>query len=243
MLGGHQRTLKGSAHEPKETPARRRLSHAGRMLRLVPRTAGLWRVLTWGCSPDATRGTNARKPPSRGKGDVRDSRWKVPSLLHGKLRQPVKSKSLSRPTLCDPMDYTFHGILRGQNTGVGSLSLLRGIFPTQGLSPGLPHCRRILSQLSYQASPRILEWVAYLFSGRSSRPRNRTGVYRIAGGFFTNWATREARRWGKCWEGSRAPPAAFRGSEAAGPTRLTLRFLGSGPPPSLSPDVLSHTRG
>ena len=32
----------------------------------------------------------------------------------------------------------------GQNTGVGSLSLLQGIFPTQGLNPGLPHCRRIL---------------------------------------------------------------------------------------------------
>ena len=38
----------------------------------------------------------------------------------------------------------------GQNTGVGSLSLLQGIFPTQGLNPGLPHCRRILYQLSYQ---------------------------------------------------------------------------------------------
>ena len=31
----------------------------------------------------------------------------------------------------------------GENTGVGSLSLLQGIFPTQGLNPGLPHCRRI----------------------------------------------------------------------------------------------------
>ena len=31
----------------------------------------------------------------------------------------------------------------GQNTGVGSLSLLQGIFPTQGSNPGLPHCRRI----------------------------------------------------------------------------------------------------
>ena len=30
----------------------------------------------------------------------------------------------------------------GHNTGVGSLSLLQGIFPTQGLNPGLPHCRR-----------------------------------------------------------------------------------------------------
>ena len=36
----------------------------------------------------------------------------------------------------------------GQNTGVGSLSLLQGIFPTQGSNPGLPHCRRILYQLS-----------------------------------------------------------------------------------------------
>ena len=32
----------------------------------------------------------------------------------------------------------------GQNTGVGSLSLLRGTFPTQGSNPGLQHCRRIL---------------------------------------------------------------------------------------------------
>ena len=41
----------------------------------------------------------------------------------------------------------------GQNTGVGSLSLLQGIFPTQGWNPGLPHCRRILYWLSHQGSP------------------------------------------------------------------------------------------
>ena len=45
----------------------------------------------------------------------------------------------------------------GQNTGVGSLSLLQGIFPTQESNPRLPCCRRILYQLR---SPRILEWVA-----------------------------------------------------------------------------------
>ena len=59
----------------------------------------------------------------------------------------------SCPTLCDPMDYTVHGILQArpsQNTGVGSLSLPQGIFPTQGSNPGLPHCRRILYQLSYK---------------------------------------------------------------------------------------------
>ena len=41
----------------------------------------------------------------------------------------------------------------GQNTGVGSLSLLRGIFPSQGSNPGLPRCRWILYQLSHKGSP------------------------------------------------------------------------------------------
>ena len=41
----------------------------------------------------------------------------------------------------------------GQNTGVGSLSLLQWVFPTQVLNPGLLHCRRILYQLSHKGSP------------------------------------------------------------------------------------------
>ena len=41
----------------------------------------------------------------------------------------------------------------GQNTGVGSHSLLLGIFPTQGSNPGLPHCRQILYRLSHKGSP------------------------------------------------------------------------------------------
>ena len=80
----------------------------------------------------------------------------------------------------------------GQNTAVDSLSLLWGIFPTQGLNPGLLHCRRVLYQLSHKGSPRILEWVAYLFSRRSSQPRNWTRVSCISGGFFAHWAIREA---------------------------------------------------
>ena len=74
----------------------------------------------------------------------------------------------------------------GQNTGVGSFSLLQGIFPTQGYNPGLPHCRRILYQLSHKRSPRILEWVAYPFSSGSFRPSNQTKLSCIAGRFFTN---------------------------------------------------------
>ena len=82
----------------------------------------------------------------------------------------------------------------GQDTGVGSLSLLQGIFLTQGSNPGLPHCRQILYQLHHQGSPRIREWVAYPFSSRSSQPRNWTRAFHIAGRFFTNWATREEIR-------------------------------------------------
>ena len=62
----------------------------------------------------------------------------------------------------------------GHNTGVGSLSLLQVIFPTQGLNPGLLNCQWILYQLSHKGSPRILEWVAYPFSSGSSQPRNQT---------------------------------------------------------------------
>ena len=86
------------------------------------------------------------------------------------LKVKVAQSCLS---LCDPMDYTPWNS-PGQNSGVGSMSLLQGIFPTQGSNSGLPHCRWILYQLSHQGSPKILEWVAYPFSSRSARPRNRT---------------------------------------------------------------------
>ena len=88
-----------------------------------------------------------------------------------------------------------HGLWNstGQNTGVGSLSVLQRIFPTQGSNPGLPHCKWILYQLSHQGSPRMLEWVAYPFSSGSSQTRSWIGVSCIAGSFFTNWAIREAQ--------------------------------------------------
>ena len=58
------------------------------------------------------------------------------------------------PTLCHwTVGSSVHGDSPGKNPGVGSLSLLQGIFSTQGLNPGLPHCRRILYCLSHQGSP------------------------------------------------------------------------------------------
>ena len=58
-------------------------------------------------------------------------------------------------TLCDPMDCSLpgssiHGIFPGKNTGVGRHFLLQEIFLTQGLNPGLPHCRQMLYHLSHQ---------------------------------------------------------------------------------------------
>jgi len=83
------------------------------------------------------------------------------------------------------MDYTVHGILQGRLLEwVAFPLLLQGIFPTQGLNPGLPHCRQILYQLSHKGSPGIPEWVAYPFSSRSSSLRNWTGVSCIVGRFF-----------------------------------------------------------
>ena len=75
----------------------------------------------------------------------------------------------------------------GQNITVSGLSLLQGIFPTQGSNPGLPHCRQILYQLSHNGSPRLLEWVAYPFPRGSSQPRNRTRVSCTAGRFFASF--------------------------------------------------------
>ena len=83
----------------------------------------------------------------------------------------------SCPSLCDPMNYTVHGILQA----------------------------------------RILEWVAFLFSRRSSQPRDWTQVSRIAGGFFTSWATREALVL-KLWPGWQSP----------GKTGWNSRFPGTG---------------
>ena len=92
----------------------------------------------------------------------------------------VGSDSLQPHGLYSPWNFP------GQNAWVDSLSLLQGIFPTQGSNPGLLHCRWILYPLSHQGSPRILEWVAYPFSRESSKPRNQTGASCIAGRFFTN---------------------------------------------------------
>ena len=59
----------------------------------------------------------------------------------------------------------------GQNTGVGSLSLLQGTFPTQGLNSGLLHCRQILYQLSHRGSSKVKGELLIIMPGQKSKWR------------------------------------------------------------------------
>ena len=86
--------------------------------------------------------------------------WQVGSLQLAPPGKPsVQWESGSHSVVSDSLQP--HGLYSpwnspGQNTGVGSLSLLQGIFPTQGSKPGLLHCRQILYQLSHKGSP--VQW-------------------------------------------------------------------------------------
>ena len=83
--------------------------------------------------------------------------WLSPFVVHLKLSNIVNwlYESESRSVVSDSLPshrlYST-GNSPGNNTGVGSRSLLQGICPTQGLNPGLPRYRRILYQLNHQFS-------------------------------------------------------------------------------------------
>ena len=83
-------------------------------------------------------------------GDTGELVWSYLNLSDVKIRKMklneshlVVSESLWPHGLYGPWNSP------GQNTGVGSLFFLQGIFPTQGSNPGLPHCRQIPFQLSH----------------------------------------------------------------------------------------------
>ena len=71
----------------------------------------------------------------------------TPYVLVARLCVTVWSHGLHPTRLLCPWDFP------GNDTAVGCHFLLQGIFPTQGLSPGLLHCRQILYLLSYKGSP------------------------------------------------------------------------------------------
>ena len=110
---------------------------------------------------------------------------KIVIKIHENESHSIVSNSLWPHALYSPWNSL------GQSTGVGSLSFLQGILPTQKSTPGLPQWRWILYQSSHKGSSRILEWIVYPFSNLSSQPRNWTKLSCIADGCFTSWAIRQ----------------------------------------------------
>ena len=110
--------------------------------------------------PDPERGVSGGSQMRGGSHKLRIV-YSVPQINHSNrfhskansyVTSPV-SESASRSVVSNSLRP--HGLYSpwnspGQNTGVGSLSLFQGIFPTQGSNPGLLHCRRILYQLSHK---------------------------------------------------------------------------------------------
>ena len=82
-------------------------------------------------------------------------------VLYAVLSRSVVSNSL-RPHGLLPARLPCPWDSPGKNTGVGCHALLQGIFPAQGLNPGLPRCRWILYHLSHQGSPL---WGCFLGKG------------------------------------------------------------------------------
>ena len=99
----------------------------------------------------------------------------------------------SCPALCDPMDYTVHGILQARILEWVAFPFSRGFSPLRDRTQ-VSHIAGSLYCLSHQGNPRILEWEAFPFSSRSSQPRNRTGVSCIAGRFFNSWGREQYSR-------------------------------------------------
>ena len=88
------------------------------------------------------------------------------------MSESLQPHGLEFTRLLCPWDYP------GKHTGVGFHFLLQEIFPTQGLNPGLLHCKQMLSHLSHQGSPIFREgckspnqkWEGYLLGSKQAGP-------------------------------------------------------------------------
>ena len=147
--------------------------------------------------------------------------WRAVSFSWGLMMYSISLKpdcccsfAKACPTLCDPVDCStsgfavLHYLLEFAQTHVhwvgDALSLLYGQTLTSLHDCWKNHESR--SAVSNYLWPhgltvhgilqtRILEWLAFPFSGGSSQPRDWTQVSHIGGGFFTSWATREAQEY------------------------------------------------
>ena len=123
-------------------------------------SAGVSAVTTWGqwitlgALPTSVGtgkgqiGTGQQVREGSGENQAPTASWGEIGFVRHQEVSDVKAAQSCR-TLCDPLDGSPWDS-PGQNTGVGSYSLLQGIFPSQGSHPGLPHCRWILYQLNHK---------------------------------------------------------------------------------------------
>ena len=96
-------------------------------------------------------------------------------------------------TLCNPMDYTVHGILQARILEWVAFPFSRGSSQPRDQTQISLIAGRFF-YLGHKGSPRILEWIAYPFSSGSSQPRNWSRVSCTAGRFFTNGAIGSPRK-------------------------------------------------
>ena len=127
--------------------------------------ASRWGQKSWQTPPPASQSPGPRSESRKmrygkeGRKEVKKE-WKQSDIICLLVEEhnPVyerKWNSLSHVQLF-PTPWTIQS-MEFSRPEAGNLSHLQGIFPTQGSNPGLPHCRRILYQLSHRGSPGILE--------------------------------------------------------------------------------------
>ena len=111
-----------------------------------PRDGGAWWAAIYGVAQSWTQLKRLSSSSSGSLFNRMKVKWKLKSLSHVRLFETPWTIVYSMDGLYSPWNSP------GQNTGVGSLSLLQGIFPTQGSNPDLPHCSQIFYQLSHKGS-------------------------------------------------------------------------------------------
>ena len=122
------------------------------------------------------------------------------------------------PINCSPPGSPVHGDCSGKNTGVCSLSLLQGNFPTQELNQGLLHCKQIHYPLSYQKSPYMYVcmyvYIMKFFPAGSSGKESACQSRRFKRRRFNPWVRKIP--WRRAWQ----PTPVFLPGESHGQRNL-----------------------
>ena len=109
-------------------------------------------------------------------------KWKCPTF------------GLSCPTLCNPMDYIVHGIVQIQNTGVGSLSFLQGIFPTQESTRGLLHTSKKKKEEEEEWKLCEHKDIIFLIDHITLRPGTMPGSHYLNIGCMNKWKNDQMKK-------------------------------------------------